>query len=122
MRATRRVRSVVAEAVKTSRRLGKSKELADLTGSNGDILSLKTKPHPVMIRVYPYRGVEDSYPLLNIPAAGTQKGQKARQICEMRLRVSTGGKQKSWKIQKPVHSQSYLSRHLSSEKRLLNVC
>jgi hypothetical protein len=122
VRATRRVRSAVAEAVKTSRRLGKSKELADLTGSNGDILSLKTKPHPVMIRVYPYRGVEDSYPLLNIPAAGSQKSQKARQICEVRLRVSTGCKQKGWKIQKPVHSQSYLSRHLSSEKRLLNTC
>jgi hypothetical protein len=95
VRATRRVRSAEAEAVKTSRRLGKSKELADLTGSNGDILSLKTKPHPVMIRVYPYRGVEDSDPLLNIPAAGSQKGQKARQICEVRLRVSTGSEQKS---------------------------
>jgi hypothetical protein len=116
VRATRRVRSVVAEAVKTSRRLWKSKELADLTASNGDILSLKTKPHPVMIRVYPYRRVEDSDPLLNIPAAGSQKGQKARQICEVRLRVSIGCKQKGWKIQKPVHSQSYLSRHLSSEK------
>jgi hypothetical protein len=116
------VRATRAEAVKTSRRLGESKELTDLTGSNGDILSLKTKPHPVMIRVYPYRGVEDSYPLLNIPAAGSQKGQKARQICEVRLRVSTGCKQKGWKIQKSVHSQSYLSRHLSSEKRLLNTC
>jgi hypothetical protein len=94
VRATRRVRGAVAEAVKSSHRLGKSKELANLTGSNGDILSLKTKPHPVMIRVYPYKGVEDSYPLLNIPAAGSQKGQKARQICEVRLRVSTGGKQK----------------------------
>jgi hypothetical protein len=122
VRATRRVRGAVAEAVKSSRRLGKSKELANLSGSNGDILSLKTKPHPVMIRVYPYRGVEDSDPLLNIPAAGSQKGQKARQICEVRLRVSTGGKQKSWKVQEPVHSQSYLSRHLSSEKRLLNTC
>ena len=81
VRATRRVRGVVAEAVKSSRRLGKSKELANLSGSNGDILSLKTKPHPVMIRVYPYRRVEDSYPLLNIPVAGSQKGQKARQIC-----------------------------------------
>jgi hypothetical protein len=91
VRATRRVRSAIAEAVKTSRRLGKSKELADLSGSNGDILALKTKPHPVMIRVNPNRGVEDSYPLLNIPAAGSQEGQKARQICEVRLRVSTGG-------------------------------
>jgi hypothetical protein len=95
VRATRRVRGAVAEAVKSSRRLGKSKELANLSGSNGDILSLKMKPHPVMIRVYPYRRVEDSDPLLNIPAAGSQKGQKARQICEVRLRVSTGGKQKS---------------------------
>jgi hypothetical protein len=119
VRATRRVRSAVAEAVKTSRRLEESKELADLTGSDGDILSLKTEPHPVMIWVNPYRGVEDAYPLLSIPTAGSQK---ARQICEVRLRVSTGCKQKGWKIQKPVHSQSYLSRHLSSEKRLLNRC
>ena len=73
----------------------KSKELANLAGMNSDILSLKTKPHPVLIRVYPYRCVEDSDPLLNIPAAGSQKGQKARQICEVRLRVSTGDKQKS---------------------------
>jgi hypothetical protein len=90
--------------MKTSRRLGESKELADLTSSNGDILSLKTEPHPVMIRVNPNRGVEDSYPLLNIPIAGSQKGLKARQIGEVRLRVSTGCKQKGWKIQKPVHS------------------
>jgi hypothetical protein len=57
-----------------------------------------------MIRVYPNRGVKDSDPLLNIPAADSQKGLKARQIGEMRLRVSTGCKQKGWKIQKPVHS------------------
>jgi hypothetical protein len=116
VRATRRVRSAVAEAVKASRRLGESKELTDLTGSNCDILSLKAEPHPVMIRVNPNRGVEDSDPLLNIPAADSQKGLKARQIGEMRLRVSTGCKQKGWKIQKSVHSQSYLSRHLSSEE------
>jgi hypothetical protein len=121
VRATRRVRGVVAEAVKSSRRLGKSKELANLTSSNGDILSLKTKPHPVMVRVYPYRRVEDSDPLLNIPAAGSQKSQKARQICEVRLRVSTGGKQKSWKIQKLVHSQSNLCRQLCPEEGLLNT-
>ena len=100
----------------------KSKELANLAGMNSDILSLKTKPHPVMIRVYPNRSVKDSDPLLNIPAAGSQKSQKARQICEVHLKDSPGGKQKSWKIQKPVHSQSYLSRHLSSEKRLMNTC
>jgi hypothetical protein len=121
VRATRRVRGAVAEAVKTSRRLGESKELADLSGSNGDIHALKTEPHPVMIRVNPYSRVEDSDPLLNIPAAGSQKGQKSRQICEVRLRVSTGGEQKSWKVQEPVYSQSYLSRHLGSEKRLLST-
>jgi hypothetical protein len=116
VRATRRVRRAVAEAVKASRRLWESKELTDLTGSNCDILSLKMKPHPVMIRVNPNRGIEDSDPLLNISAADSQKGQKARQIGEMRLRISTGCKQKGGKIQKPVHSQSYLSRHLSSEE------
>ena len=116
MRATRRVGRDVAEAVKSSRRLWESKELTDLTGSDRDILSLKAEPHPVMIRVNPNRGVEDSDPLLNISAVDSQKGQKARQIGEMRLRVSTGCKQKSWKIQKAVHSQSYLSRHLSSEE------
>jgi hypothetical protein len=69
----------------------KSKELANLAGMNNDILSLKTKPHPVMIRVYPYSHVENSDPFLNIPAAGSQKSQKARQIWEVHLRVSTGG-------------------------------
>jgi hypothetical protein len=107
--------------VKSSRRLEKSKELANLTGSNSDILSLKTKPHPVMVWVYPYSRVEDSDPLLNIPVAGSQKSLKARQICEVHLRVSTGGEQKGWKIQKLVHSQSNLCRHLSSEKGLLNM-
>jgi hypothetical protein len=121
VRAMRRVRGVVAKAVKSSRQLGKSKELANLTGSNGDILSLKTKPHPVMIWVYPYSSVENSDPLLNIPAASSQQSQKARQICEVHLRVSTGSEQKSWKVQEPMHSQIYLCRHLSSEKGLLNT-
>jgi hypothetical protein len=58
---------------------------------NSDILSLKTKPHPVVIRVDPYSRVEDSDPFLNIPATGSQKGEKARQIGEVHLRVSTGG-------------------------------
>jgi hypothetical protein len=58
----------------------KTKELANLAGSNSDIISLKTKPHPVMIWVYPYSRVENSDPLLNIPTAGRQKSQKARQI------------------------------------------
>jgi hypothetical protein len=88
---------------------------------NSDILSLKTKPHPVVIRVDPYSRVENLDPFLNIPAAGSQKSGKARQIGEVNLRVSTGGKQKSGKVQKPVHSQSNLCRHLSSEKGLLNT-
>jgi hypothetical protein len=98
----------------------KTKELANLAGSNSDILSLKTKPHPVMIWVYPYRCVENSNPLLNIPAAGSQKSQKARQICEVHLRVSTGGEQKSWKVQESVHSQRNLCRHLCLEEGFLN--
>ena len=68
----------------------KSKELANLAGMNSDILSLKTKPHPVMIKVDPYSRVENSDLFLNIPAAGSQKSQKARQICEVHLRVSIG--------------------------------
>jgi hypothetical protein len=44
-----------------------------------------------MIWVYPYSRVENSDPLLNIPAAGRQKSQKARQIWEVHLRVSTSG-------------------------------
>jgi hypothetical protein len=83
VRATRRVRSAVAEVVKASRRRWESKELTDLTGSNCDILSPKAEPHPVMIRVNPNRGIEDSDPLLNISAADSQKGLKARQIGEM---------------------------------------
>jgi hypothetical protein len=46
----------------------KSKELANLAGMNSDILSLKTKPHPVMIRVDPYSRVENADPFLNLPA------------------------------------------------------
>ncbi len=89
MRAMRRVRSAVVEDVKTSHRLGESKELADLTGSNGDILSLKTKPHPLVIRVDPYRSIENSDPFLNISVAGSQKSEKSRQIGEVNLRVGT---------------------------------
>jgi hypothetical protein len=58
---------------------------------NSDILSLKTESHPVVIRVDPYRGVENSDPFLNISAAGSQKSEKSRQIGEVNLRVSTGG-------------------------------
>ena len=71
--------------------------------------------------VYPYSSVENSDPLLNILAAGSQQSQKARQICEVHLRVSTGGEQKSWKVQEPVHTQSNLCRHLSSKNGLLNM-
>jgi hypothetical protein len=58
--------------VKTSRWLVKSKELANLAGMDSDILSLKTKSHPLVIRVYPDCRVENSDPFLNIPAAGSQ--------------------------------------------------
>ena len=58
---------------------------------NGNILSLKSESHPVVIRVDPYRGVENSDPFLNISAAGSQKSEKSRQIGEVNLRVSTGG-------------------------------
>jgi hypothetical protein len=96
-------------------------KLMNVAGMDSDILSLKTKPHPVMIRVDPYSSVENSDPFLNIPAVGSQKWEKARQIGEVYLKVSTSGKQKCRKIQKPVHSQSNLCRHLSSEKGLLNT-
>jgi hypothetical protein len=36
------------------------------------------------------------------------------------LKVSTGGKQKCRKVQKPVHSKSNLCRHLCSKEELLN--
>ena len=75
----------------------------------------------MMIRVNPNGCVEDADQLLNISAADSQKGLKARQIGEMRLRVSTGGTKKSWKIQKLVRTQSNLCRHLSSEEGLLNM-
>jgi hypothetical protein len=69
----------------------KSKELSNLAGMNSDILSLKTKLYLVVIRVDPYSRVENSDPFLNIPAAGSQKSEKARQIGEVHLRVSTSG-------------------------------
>jgi hypothetical protein len=56
-----------------SRRLWKSKELADLTGMQSDILSLKTESHPVMVRVNPHGGIEHSDPLLNILATRGQE-------------------------------------------------
>jgi hypothetical protein len=88
---------------------------------NSDILSLKTESHPVVIRVDPYSSIENSDPFLNISVAGSQKSEKARQIGEVYLRVSTSGKQECRKVQKPVHLQSNLCRHLSSEKGLLNT-
>jgi hypothetical protein len=83
---------------------------------NSDILSLKTESHPVMIRVDPYSSVENSDIFLNRSAAGSQKSEKARHIGEVYLRVSTSGKQKCRKVQKPVHSQSNLCRHLTLKK------
>jgi hypothetical protein len=88
---------------------------------NGNILALKSESHPVVNRVDPYSSIENSDPFLNISAAGSQKSEKSRQIGEVYLRVSTSGKQKCRKVQKPVHSQSNLCRHLSSEKGLLNT-
>jgi hypothetical protein len=90
VRATWRIWGAVAETVEASRRIRESKKLSDLTGSDRDILALKAKPHPLMIRVNPNRGIEDADPLLNISAADSQKGQKAWQIGEMRLRLSAG--------------------------------
>jgi hypothetical protein len=88
---------------------------------NGNILALKSESHPVVTSVDPYSSIENSDPFLNISASGSQKSEKARQIGEVYLRVSTSGKQKCRKVQKPVHSQSNLCRHLSSEERLLNT-
>jgi hypothetical protein len=121
VRVTRRVRGAIAQAMKTSRWLVESKQLTNLTGMNGNILALKSESHPVVIRVDPYSSIENSDPFLNISAAGSQKIEKSRQIGEVYLRVSTSGKQKCRKVQKPVHSQSNLCRHLSSEKGLLNT-
>jgi hypothetical protein len=57
---------------------------------NGNILSLKSKSHPVVIRVDLYSSIENSDPFLNISAAGGQKSKKSRQIGEVNLRVGTG--------------------------------
>jgi hypothetical protein len=91
VRATRRIRGAIAQAVKMSRWLVESKQLANLAGMNGTILSLKVESHPVVIRVNPYSSIENSDPFFNISAAGSQKREKARQIREVYLRVSTGG-------------------------------
>jgi hypothetical protein len=53
----------------------------------GNIISLKAEPHPLVIRVDPYRSIENSDPFLNISAADSQK---TRQIGEVNLRVCTG--------------------------------
>jgi hypothetical protein len=104
VRATRRIRGAIAQVVKTSWRLVESKQLANLAGMNGNILSLKAEPHPLVIRVYPYWSIENSDPFLNISAAGSQQSEKSRQIGEVYLRVSIGGQQKCRKVQKSVHS------------------
>jgi hypothetical protein len=57
---------------------------------NGNILSLETESHPVVIRVDPYSGIENSDPILYISAASSQKSEKSRQIREVNLRVGTG--------------------------------
>jgi hypothetical protein len=90
MRASRRIRRTITQAVKASRRLGNSKELANLAGMNSNILSLKAEPHPLVIGVDPYWSMEHSNPLLSISAAGSQKSEKSRQIWEVHLRVRTG--------------------------------
>jgi hypothetical protein len=99
VRATRRIRGTIAQAMKVSRRLGEAKQLANLASMKSNILSLKAKPHPLGIRVDPYRSIENSDPLLNISTVGSQKSKKSRQIGEMHLRVYTGGKQKRREIQ-----------------------
>jgi hypothetical protein len=73
VRATRRIRSAVAQAVKHGHRLRKSKELSDLSGMQSDILALKAEPHPLMVRVNPNGGIEHSDPLLNVSATRGQK-------------------------------------------------
>jgi hypothetical protein len=80
MRAMRRIRGAVAQVVKTSRGLVESKQLANLAGMKCNILSLKAEPHPLVIRVDPYRSIENSDPFLNISAASSQKSAKSRQI------------------------------------------
>jgi hypothetical protein len=57
---------------------------------NGNILSLKSESHPVVIRVDPYSSIKNSDPFLNISATDSQKSQKSRQIGEVNLRVYTG--------------------------------
>jgi hypothetical protein len=76
--------------MKTSQWLRKSKQLANLAGMNSDILSLKAEPHPLVIRVDPYRSIKNSDPFLNISAVDSQKSQKSKQIGEVNLRVGTG--------------------------------
>jgi hypothetical protein len=45
---------------------------------NGNILSLKAEPHPLVIGVDPYRSIENSDLLLNISSIGSQKSEKSR--------------------------------------------
>jgi hypothetical protein len=55
-----------------------------------DILMLEPEPHPLMVRVDPYYSIEDSNPLLNIPATKTQQGVQTWQICNVALRLCIG--------------------------------
>jgi hypothetical protein len=107
VRATRRIRGTVAQTVKASRRLGKSKQLANLAGMNSNTLSLKAKPHPLVIGVDPYISIEHSDPLLNISAAGIQKSKKSdkyeRCTSESALAASRkAGRSNSWCARKAI--------------------
>jgi hypothetical protein len=91
MRAMGRILCAVAQAVEPCHRLRKSKELSDLSGMQSDILVLKAEPQPLMIRVYPNCGIENSDPLLNVSATRGQKGKQTWQIREVTLWLGTDG-------------------------------
>jgi hypothetical protein len=68
---------------------------------NSDILSLEAEPHPLVIRVDPYRSIENSDPFLNIFAADSQKSQKSRQIGEVNLRVCVAERPELFQLKCP---------------------
>jgi hypothetical protein len=81
----RRIRGAIAQTVEPSRRLWKSKELANPAGMQSDILSLKAELHPLMVKVNPHCSIEYSDPLFNISATRDQQRKQAWQISEMYL-------------------------------------
>lgn len=122
MRATRWIYKTISKTLKPYRWLRKAKQLSDLSSMYNNILSLKAKPHPLVVGVNPDSSIKYSDPLLNIETTKIQEGGHTRWVSDVALNIWTSCLTKSCHIQTPVSPQSDLSSMLSSIERLLSPC